>query len=40
MIAEISANNLYRKLIYSGLVLIIQGIIRVAVDRYIINKRG
>lgn len=39
MVADILANDLYRKLIYSGLVLIIQGIIRFAVDRYIINKR-
>jgi small-conductance mechanosensitive channel len=39
MIAVIFANDLYRKLIYSGFVLIIQGIIRFAVDRYIINKR-
>jgi small-conductance mechanosensitive channel len=39
VVADILANDLYRKLIYSGLVLIIQGIIRFAVDRYIINKR-
>lgn len=40
MVADIFANDLYRKLIYSSLVLIIQGIIRFTVDRYIINKRG
>ena len=39
MVADILANALYRKLIYSGLVLIIQGIIRFAVDRFIISKR-
>ena len=38
MIADILANDLYRKLIYSGLVLIIQGIIRLVIDRYIVNK--
>ncbi len=38
MVADILANDIYRKLIYSGLVLIIQGIIRFAVDRYIVNK--
>jgi len=40
MVAEILANDLYRKLIFSALVLIIQGIIRIVVDKYIINKRG
>jgi small-conductance mechanosensitive channel len=39
VVADILANDLYRKLIYSVFVLIIQGIIRFAVDRYIINKR-
>lgn len=39
MITDIFANDLYRKLIYSGLVLIIQGIIRFAIDRYIINRQ-
>ncbi len=39
MIADILANDLYRKLVYSGLVLLIQGIIRLFVDRYIINKQ-
>ncbi len=39
MVADILANALYRKLIYSGLVLIIQGIMRFAVDRFIISKR-
>jgi len=39
MIEEILANNLYQKMIYSGLVLIIQAVIRLIVDRYIINRR-
>jgi small-conductance mechanosensitive channel len=39
MLADIFANDTYRKLIFSGLVVIVQGIIRFAVDRYIINKR-
>jgi len=39
MIADILANDLYRKLLYSVLVLITQGIIRLVVDRYIVNKQ-
>lgn len=39
MIVDIMANDLYRKLIFSALVLIIQALIRLIVDKYLINRR-
>jgi len=39
MIADILANDLYRKLIFSALVLVIQAIIRHFADRYIVTRR-
>lgn len=39
MISEIWTNEFYRKLIYSVLVLILQGIIRLMVDKYIVNRQ-
>ena len=38
MIAEIWANDFYRKLIISAVVIIIQAIVRKAVSRYILNR--
>ena len=39
MIEEIWENDLYRKLIYTVLVLVIQGIFRLIVDKYIVNRK-
>ena len=39
MIAEIMNNDLYRKLIFSVLVLIVQAIIRLVVNKYLINRQ-
>jgi len=39
MIAEIMENDLYRKLIFSALVLVIQAIIRLIVSTYLVNRR-
>ena len=39
MIAEIMENDLYRKLIFSALVLVIQAIIRLVVNKYLVNRQ-
>jgi len=39
MIAEIMENELYRKLIFSALVLVVQAIIRLVVNKYLVNRQ-